>query len=59
LLLWGEQDQMIPSGNVQRYASQLMNVRTVLIPQLGHVLQEEQPEKGLMEINAFLKEQQR
>jgi len=59
LLLWGEQDQMIPSGNAQRYASQLMNVRTVLIPQLGHVLQEEQPEKGLMEIKAFLKEQRR
>jgi pimeloyl-ACP methyl ester carboxylesterase len=59
LLLWGEQDQMIPSGNAQRYASQLVNVKTVLIPQLGHVLQEEQPEKGLMEIKAFLKEQQR
>jgi len=59
LLLWGEQDQMIPSGNAQRYASQLVNVKTVLIPLLGHVLQEEQPEKGLMEINAFLKEQQR
>ena len=47
---------MIPSGNAQRYASQLVNVKTVLIPQLGHVLQEEEPEKGLMEIKAFLKE---
>ena len=54
LLLWGEQDQMIPSGNAQRYASQLVNVRTVLIPQLGHVLQEEQPEKGLAKVLAFL-----
>ena len=44
LLIWGEQDQMIPSTNAQSYANVLSNSTTVLVPKLGHLLQEEQPE---------------
>jgi pimeloyl-ACP methyl ester carboxylesterase len=47
LLIWGEQDQMIPSTNAQSYANVLSNSTTVIVPKLGHLLQEEQPEKGL------------
>ena len=54
LLIWGEQDQMIPSSNAQSYASVLLNSTTVLVPQLGHLLQEEQPEKGLAVLMEFL-----
>jgi len=54
LLIWGEQDQMIPSSNAQSYASVLLNSTTVLVPQLGHLLQEEQPEKGLAVVMEFL-----
>jgi pimeloyl-ACP methyl ester carboxylesterase len=43
LLIWGEQDQMIPSNNAQSYANVLSNSTTVLVPKLGHLLQEEQP----------------
>jgi pimeloyl-ACP methyl ester carboxylesterase len=54
LLIWGGQDQMIPSTNAQSYATVLSNSSTVLVPKLGHLLQEEQPEKGLAAVMQFL-----
>jgi len=54
LLIWGEQDQMIPSTNAQSYANVLSNSTTVIVPKLGHLLQEEQPEKGLAAVMQFL-----
>jgi pimeloyl-ACP methyl ester carboxylesterase len=54
LLIWGKQDQMIPSTNAQSYANVLSNSTTVLVPKLGHLLQEEQPEKGLAVVMQFL-----
>jgi pimeloyl-ACP methyl ester carboxylesterase len=54
LLIWGEQDQMIPSSNAQSYAGVLLNSTTILVPKLGHLLQEEQPEKGLTAVMQFL-----
>jgi pimeloyl-ACP methyl ester carboxylesterase len=57
LLIWGEQDQMIPNSNAQSYANVLLNSSTVLLPNLGHLLQEEQPEKGLEVVVQFLDDQ--
>jgi pimeloyl-ACP methyl ester carboxylesterase len=54
LLIWGEQDQMIPSSNAQSYANVLSNSKTVLLPKLGHLVQEEQPEIALTHVVAFL-----
>jgi pimeloyl-ACP methyl ester carboxylesterase len=54
LLLWGENDQMIPSDNAQRYRTHLQNASIVVLPKLGHVLQEEQPEQGLSVVVQFL-----
>ena len=54
LLIWGEQDQMIPNSNAQSYAGVLLNSTTILLPKLGHLLQEEQPEKGLKAVMKFL-----
>jgi pimeloyl-ACP methyl ester carboxylesterase len=54
LLIWGEQDQMIPSSLAQRYASVLANSKTVLLPNLGHLIQEEQPDIALKHITEFL-----
>lgn len=58
LLLWGELDQMIPKSNAQSYAGVLLNSTTVIVPKLGHLLQEEQPEKGLTALLQFLDAQQ-
>jgi pimeloyl-ACP methyl ester carboxylesterase len=54
LLIWGEQDQMIPSRNAQSYANVLANSQTILLPKLGHLPQEEQPEVAVRRVAAFL-----
>ncbi len=54
LLIWGEADQMIPSSNAKSYSEVLSKSQTVLLPRLGHLLQEEQPEKTLEKVVEFL-----
>ena len=54
LLVWGEQDQMIPSSNAQSYAQVLSTSKTVLLPKLGHLVQEEQPQIALTHVVEFL-----
>lgn len=54
LLLWGDHDAMIPSSNAASYAAVLAQSQTVVLPQLGHVIQEEQPDVGLAPVDAFL-----
>jgi len=54
LLIWGEQDQLIPSSNAQSYANVLANSQTILLPKLGHLLQEEQPEVAVKRVAEFL-----
>jgi len=54
LLLWGEDDRMIPSSHAASYAQVLPQSQTVVLPHLGHVLQEEQPALGLAQVRAFL-----
>jgi len=57
LLLWGEQDQMIPISNAQDYLQDIPNARLVALPGLGHVPFEEDPAKSLPPVLAFLEGQ--
>jgi pimeloyl-ACP methyl ester carboxylesterase len=54
LLIWGDRDRMIPSSNAQSYANVLSSSKTVLLLNLGHLLQEEQPERALVHVTDFL-----
>jgi pimeloyl-ACP methyl ester carboxylesterase len=54
LLLWGEEDKMIPSSNATSYAGVLAQSKTVFIPKLGHLLHEEQANIGLAQLAEFL-----
>ena len=54
LLIWGEEDQMIPVGNAQDYLRVMANAELVSFPGVGHVPQEEAPEKSLQPVRAFL-----
>lgn len=54
LLIWGEDDKMIPSSNAANYAWVLAQSETVLIPKLGHLLHEEHAEIGLAKVTEFL-----
>ncbi|MCB8837896.1 alpha/beta fold hydrolase [Aurantimonas sp. VKM B-3413] len=54
LLLWGREDRMIPVSNAMDYAKNLPNSTTVVLPDLGHVPFEEDPERSLVPVRAFL-----
>jgi pimeloyl-ACP methyl ester carboxylesterase len=54
LLLWGEQDGMIPFSNGKDYLSAIPHATLAALPGLGHVPMEEAPEVSLAPVRAFL-----
>ncbi len=54
LLVWGDQDAMIPVTNAADYARAMPASRLVTLPNLGHVPQEEAPAASLAPVRAFL-----
>jgi pimeloyl-ACP methyl ester carboxylesterase len=54
LLLWGEQDQMIPATNAADYRAALPHSTLVTLPGLGHLPHEEDPVRALVPVRAFL-----
>lgn len=56
LLLWGEQDRMIPISNANDYVRALKQSTFVRLAGVGHVPQEESPARSLEPIVAFLKD---
>ena len=56
LLLWGEQDRMVPAPHAADYARELPDSRTVILPGLGHVPMEEDPVRALAPVLDFLRQ---
>jgi len=56
LLLWGEQDGLIPVTNAQDYLEVLPNAQLATIPQSGHLPMEETPKASLEPVLKFLGE---
>ncbi|MFO1036220.1 MAG: alpha/beta fold hydrolase [Geminicoccaceae bacterium] len=56
LILWGEQDRLIPIANAAAYLQAIPDARLVKLPNLGHVPQEESPAVSLAPVRAFLNE---
>lgn len=54
LLLWGEADAMIPLSNAQDYLQAIPGSRLVTLPRVGHLPQEEAPDRALEPVQAFL-----
>jgi pimeloyl-ACP methyl ester carboxylesterase len=54
LLLWGEQDHMIPIANAADYLRDLPHATLVRLPNLGHVPFEEDPAASLAPVERFL-----
>ncbi len=54
LLLWGENDHVVPVENGQRLAQAMPNAEFSTIPQCGHLAQEECPDAIRTQIKAFL-----
>jgi pimeloyl-ACP methyl ester carboxylesterase len=54
LLLWGEEDRLIPISNAQDYLEHLPDARLAALPGVGHLPQEEAPQASLAPVEAFL-----
>ena len=56
LLLWGQQDAMIPFSNAADYVKALPQATLVPLPDVGHLPFEESPEASLVPLRRFLAE---
>lgn len=54
LLLWGEQDYLVPIESAYRFQEDLPNDTLVIIPNLGHVPMEEDPARSLESVMTFI-----
>jgi pimeloyl-ACP methyl ester carboxylesterase len=54
LLLWGDQDAMIPVANADDYLRALPNARLVRMNGVGHLPQEEAPAESALTVHQFL-----
>lgn len=54
LLMWGEQDGMIPIDNAQDYVKNIPSVRLEVLPKTGHLPQEENVQASLQVLKKFL-----
>lgn len=54
LLLWGEQDALIPFSNAADYVKVIPQVTLVPLPGMGHLPHEEAPEKAMIPVRNFL-----
>ncbi|WBQ13149.1 alpha/beta fold hydrolase [Hyphomonadaceae bacterium BL14] len=55
LLLWGEDDRLIPMSNAQDYLGALPDAQLTALPGVGHLPQEEAPDMSLVSVDAFLR----
>ena len=54
LLMWGQQDGMIPVANAQDYLKAIAGSRLVTMPGVGHLPQQEAPSESLPAVRDFL-----
>ena len=54
LILWGQQDRLIPPVNAERFAADIKGSERVVFPGLGHVPQEEDPAATVAVVERFL-----
>ncbi len=54
LVIWGAQDRLIPLDNAQKFVRDLPNARLLVFDDLGHVPHEEDPQRTVDAVRAFL-----
>jgi pimeloyl-ACP methyl ester carboxylesterase len=54
LIVWGQKDNLIPDSNSADYIRAMPEAKLVILPNLGHVPQEEDPLSSLSPVRAFL-----
>jgi pimeloyl-ACP methyl ester carboxylesterase len=56
LIIWGEHDRWIPLSSAYRFNEELQNATLVIIPECGHIPQEEYPDFTVRLIDAFIQD---
>jgi pimeloyl-ACP methyl ester carboxylesterase len=54
LVITGDDDRIVPTNQSIRVASEIPGAQLVVIPQCGHVPQEEQPDLFMAAVASFL-----
>jgi pimeloyl-ACP methyl ester carboxylesterase len=54
LILWGEKDRLVPPVNAHQFQRDIAGARLVVFPGLGHVPQEEDAQRSVVPVRAFL-----
>ncbi|MEZ5264757.1 MAG: alpha/beta fold hydrolase [Acidimicrobiales bacterium] len=54
LIVWGEQDALVPVAYAHEFQRRIGDARVVLVPQCGHIPQVEQPEATIAAVREFL-----
>lgn len=54
LIIWGGRDRLIPVSNAERFAADIEGSQLVLFEALGHVPQEEEPQRTVAVLISFL-----
>ena len=54
LIIWGEADRHNPPSNAHTLNNMIKNSRLVILPEAGHYVHEEKPEKVINAIKEFL-----
>jgi pimeloyl-ACP methyl ester carboxylesterase len=54
LILWGEKDRLIPPAVAIEFERLITGSQRVVLPGLGHVPQEEDPQASLAPVRTFL-----
>jgi pimeloyl-ACP methyl ester carboxylesterase len=54
LIIWGGKDRLIPPANASSFAAQIAGSKLVMFDDLGHVPQEEDPERTAAAVKTFL-----
>ena len=55
LILWGEEDNLVPVADADKFAQSLPDARKVIYPNIGHLPQEEAAAESVADVRAFLK----
>ncbi|MDQ0464583.1 pimeloyl-ACP methyl ester carboxylesterase [Caulobacter ginsengisoli] len=55
LVLWGEQDHLIPVANAKAFADAIGGAKLIIYPDAGHLPQFENPTRSAGDVDAFLK----
>jgi pimeloyl-ACP methyl ester carboxylesterase len=56
LVIWPEQDAIVPRAHAERYTDLIANARLETIPDCGHALHLERPQEVAAPIAAFLRD---